>query len=135
MSREWEPPGPPLPHRKGRSVVASAGCPGVPWEGWGTGEAGLSLPRSSWAHPIPRQAGPLPRGSQASEGLSMGVLVGGQMGPENGGTGSPFLGEVPLGGLVDAAPSQRAAMVPPSPLPPPQDPRRLLPPAPSPAFK
>lgn len=50
----------------------------------------------------------------------MGVLVGGQMGPENGGTGSPFLGEVPLGGLVDAAPSQRAAMVP----PPPPHPRR-----------
>ena len=68
-----------------------------PWEGWGTGEAGLSLPRSSWAHPIPGRAGPLPRGSQASEGLSVGVLVGGQMGPEQGGTGSPFPGEVPPG--------------------------------------
>lgn len=87
----------------------------MPWEGWGTGEAGLSLPRSSWAHPIPRRAGPLPQGSQASEGLSVGVLVGGQMGPEHSGTGSPFPGEVPLGGLVDAAPSQWAAMVPPPP--------------------
>ena len=89
----------------------------MPWEGWGTGEAGLSLPRSSWAHPIPRRAGPLPQGSQASEGLSVGVLVGGQMGPEHSGTGSPFPGEVPLGGLVDAAPSQWAAMVPPPPPP------------------
>lgn len=89
----------------------------MPWEGWGTGEAGLSLPRSSWAHPILRRASPLPRGSQASEGLSVGVLVGGQMGPEEGGTGSPFPREVPPGGLVDAAPSQRAAMVPLPPCP------------------
>lgn len=106
-----------------------------PWEGWGTGEAGLSLPRSSWAHPIPGRAGPLPRGSQASEGLSVGVLVGGQMGPEQGGTGPPSRERSPQepGGRCPLPAGSSGPPDPPSP--PSQDPRRLLPPAPSPAFK